>query len=445
MDKLELRKEVIASDDKSSANADFAKLIEKKKKKITELVIKESLSGSLNLGILAEQGFIHIEILHFSPGKITAITNLPAGLKTLIIAHNLLENIDIPDSIQHLGIAHNLIKGELDFTRNTLLETLIVSHNRITSLEHLPESLEELYCDHNLLNVLSLKNTVNLRVLYAKYNPKLVLQDLPDTLVERELPENVIQTNDKQIPVSVSKNYLESVRKYFMMKDKYDEELLELKRKAKKAKRSLKHLPKCNGCGRKVGMIFSGKDQKYQAYCGNSSPCDWKIVIHRGDHYSFMETMEEMRSNLEETKENIICQKMDTLFQYISEEKSASLFKKQLSFFETNSEMAAKYYQQYLDLYFNSEKRDIIATKQKNIQELLVKIQEHLGEGQIEEVAKIQYTKIRPMAKYIQSLQYPLMSVEYFKKREEYRLDQREILLRDLEINHGEPVSIGKK
>jgi Leucine-rich repeat (LRR) protein len=339
-----------------------------------------------------------------------------------------------------------LIKGELDFTRNTLLETLNVSYNRITSLEHLPESLEELYCDHNLLNVLSLKNTTNLRILHAKYNPKLVLQDLPDTLVERELPENIIQTNDKPRPVY--KNYLDSVGKYFMMKDKYDAELLELKRKAKKAKRSLKHLPKCIGCGRNVGMIFSGKDQKYQAYCGNSSPCDWKIVIHRGDHYSFVETMEEMRSNLEETKENIICQKMDTLFQYISEEKSANLFKKQLSFFETNSEMAAKYYQQYLDLYFNSEKRDIIATKQKNIQELLVKIQEHLGEGQIDEVAKIQYEKIQPMAKYIQSLQYPVMSVDYFKKREEYRLDQREILLGDLEINHGEPVlveSVGKK
>ena len=444
MDKIQLRKEVIASDEKTTANSEFTKLLEKKKKNITQLTIEESLSGSLNLGILAEQGFIHIEILHFSPGKITSITNLPAGLKTLVLADNLIENIDIPDSIQYLDIPHNLIKGELDFTRNTLLETLIVSHNRITSLEHLPESLEELYCDHNLLNVLSLKNTVKLRVLYAKYNPKLVLQDLPDTLVKRDLPGNTIQTNDRKIS-GISKNDLDNIQKYFMIKDKYENDLLELKTKAKKAKRSLKTLPKCIGCGRKVGMIFSGKDQKYQAYCGNSSPCDWKIVIHRGDHYSFVETMEEMRRNLEETKENIICQKMDTLFQYISEEKSADLFKKQLSFFETNSEMADRYYKQYLDLYFNSEKQEIITVKQKNIQELLVKIQEHLGEGQIEEIAKIQYEKIQPMAKYIQSLQYPVMSVEYFQKLNEYQLDQRDILLGDLEINHGEPVSVGKK
>lgn len=444
MDKIELRKEVIASDEKTTANSEFTKLLEKKKKNITQLTIKESLSGSLNLGILAEQGFTHIEILRFSPGKITSITNLPAGLKTLVLADNLIENIDIPDSIQYLDISHNLIKGELDFTRNTLLETLIVSYNRITSLEHLPESLEELYCDHNLLNVLSLKNTVKLRVLYAKYNPKLFLQDLPDTLVDKELPENTIQTNDTKKSV-ISKNYLDSIQKYFTIKNKYEQELSELKTNAKKTKRTLKTLPKCIGCGRKVGMIFSGKDQKYQAYCGNSSPCDWKIVIHRGDHYSFVETMEEMRRNLEETKENIICQKMDTLFQYISEEKSADLFKKQLSFFETNSEMATKYYKQYLDLYFNSEKREIITVKQKNIQELLVKIQEHLGEGQIEEIAKIQYEKIQPMGKYIQSLQYPVMSVEYFKKLNEYQVDQRDILLGDLEINHGEPVSVGKK
>jgi len=225
---------------------------------------------------------------------------------------------------------------------------------------------------------------------------------------------------------------------------------MELKKKAKKSKKTLKTLPKCVGCARNVGMIFSGKDQKYLAYCGDTSkPCDWKILIHRGDHYSFLETMKETNINLEETKENIIRQKMDTLFQYITEQKSADLFKKQLSFFKANSEMVEKYYHNYLDIYFNVEKKDIINLKKKKIQELLVELQSYIVEEEWNEMVRIQYKEIFPISKYIQNLQYPMMTIEKEDiQNGSWILDQREIILSDLEINHGEPLSVenvGKK
>lgn len=54
----------------------------------------------------------------------------------------------------------------------------------------------------------------------------------------------------------VSKEYLDSIRRYFTIKHKYENDLMALKRKSKK---SLKTLPACKGCSRKVGMIFPEK------------------------------------------------------------------------------------------------------------------------------------------------------------------------------------------
>jgi len=442
MNKVEKRKEIITSlENVSSANEEFSQILDKKKNNITELDILESLDGNINLSILTEKGFIKLEILRFSPGNITSLTNIPDGLKTLIVNDNLLEEIDLPDSIEHIDIGNNVLKGELDFIRNTLLKYIRVSYNQLSSLENLPENVEELYCDHNVLRSLHLKNTCKLSVLYCNYNSKLILHDLPDTLIDTNLPEQRVQVETTKI--KTSKEYLDSLRKYFNIKNKYEIELMELKRKAKSKKRALKSLPSCIGCSRNVGMIFSGKDQKYMAYCGDSSkPCDWKLVIHRGDFNSFLETIIVMRENLEETKENIIRQKMDTLFQYITEQKSAELFKKQLSFFKTNTEMVEKYYQEYLDIYFSASKKEIIELKQKKIQEWLVKLQQHLLERELEEVVRIQCKEIQPIANYIQGLNYPFMEIEKDKKTSEWILDQKNYILSDVEINQGEPISV---
>lgn len=444
MDKVEKRKEILSSSEKKMSEKELERILSKKKTNVIELDIREPLEGNVNLAILMEKGFANIEILRFSPGNITSLKNIPSGLKQLILADNLLDSIDLPDSIEYIDIAHNLLKGDIDFVRNGLLKYIRVSYNQLSSLSNLQENTEELYCDHNVLRSLNLKNTPKLSVLHCDYNPKLILHDLPDTIVESRLPEKRTQVEKKE-SVAFSKEYLDSILHYFKMKNDYEIEVMKLKRKAKESKRTLKTLPPCKGCSNKVGMIFSGKDQKYSVYCGNANkPCDWKMVIHRGDHYLFTDTMMEMRENLEETKENMIRQKMDTLFQYITEQKSAELFKKQLSFFKTNSEMVTQYEQDYHELYFSKEKKEIIALKQKKIQELLIELQEKIIEGHLDEIVHIQYEKIQPIAKYIQNLEYPFMEMEFNEKTRESRLVQNNILLSDLEINHGEPVTVEK-
>jgi Leucine-rich repeat (LRR) protein len=218
MDKSEKRKEIIASDN-VSGTAYFSQILDKKKTSIDELNIIEPLEGNVNLAVLAEKGFIKIEILRFSPGNITSLTNLPQGLKMLVVADNLLEEIDLPDAIEFIDIGNNLFKGEIDFVRNGLLKFIRVSYNQLNSLQNLSENVEELYCDHNLLRSLSLKKTPKLRVLHCDYNPKIILHDLPDSLVDTRLPEQMVQTEENKI--TVTKEYLDSIRKYFNIKNKY--------------------------------------------------------------------------------------------------------------------------------------------------------------------------------------------------------------------------------
>jgi len=442
----EAERQKIKSEGKDTANRVFTKILEKRKKKnITEISILEPLYGNLNLAILSEQGFMQVEILRFVPGKLLAITNIPSTIRKLYLSDQLLDKIDLPDSIEYIEIDHNLLSKEWDISRYSLLQYANVAYNNLSSLgKNLPESLEKLYCTHNNLRHLFLAGCPRLSVLHCNYNDKLTIHDVPDTLVDTQFPEKVKQVVDSSKKVestseNVSIEYEESVRKYFEIKSNYETELLKIRKNKRKV------LPKCIGCGQPVGMFFSGKDYKYTAYCGNSnSPCGWKIIIHRGEFYPLRETMQEMMSNLEDTKQNIIIQKMDTLFNYIKDDTSVELFKKQLDFYKTNSELVDKYRTQYHSIYFNSENREIILLKKKQIEMKLMEMREHLENDNRIEAIRVQYEEIQPLAKYIQSLTYPNMEMVYFNKNEEaeWHYEPSEFLLSQYQINHEEHPSV---
>ena len=448
MDKQEQRIQVIAEAN-DSANTVFRQNIEKKKKNVKEITVREKLTGNLNLAILQEQGFVNVEILRFkSGGSITAITNIPTTIKQLYLSNQLLENIDLPDGIEYIDIDHNLLSKEWDLSRYQMLKHVNVSYNQIESLgTHLPESLEQLYCKHNQIRDLFLAGCPRIETLHCKYNAeKMRIYDLPDTVIDGQYPDHVTYLSSSSDSTSktetTSKEYQQKIKDYFRTKEKYEKDL-HYRRVNKKLRNEL---PPCTGCNRLVGMVFSGKDQKYRAYCGSKdSPCEWKIMIHRGNNVPLLPFLQEIKDHLEETKTNIIRQKMDTLFGYISDEKSAELFKKYIQFFETNGELVEKYTSLYKDIYFNEEKRDLIQRKQARIQEKLMEVREHLSSENpedIQEAVRIQFEEIQPIAKYIQSQTYADMSVESFWRTErsvpENLLYQSETVLSQVEINIGE-------
>jgi len=456
MDKEAQRIQVIA-DGNDSANMVFRQSIEKKKKNVKEIVIREKLTGNLNLAILQEQGLTNVEILRFKEGGyLTAITNIPITIKKLYLSNQLIESLDLPDGIEYIDIDHNLLSKEWDLSRYQMLKHVNVSYNQLDSLgTHLPESLEKLYCTHNQIRDIFLAGCPRIETLHCKYNAeKMRIYDLPDTIIDGQFPEHVTylsasstssiegSSKTKGKTETTSKEYQKNIEHYFRTKEKY-ENALHSNRLNKKQRNTL---PPCIGCNRAVGMIFSGKEQKYRAYCGSKdSPCEWKIVIHRGNNVPFLPFLQEITDHLEETKANIIRQKMDTLFGYISDEKSAELFKKYIKFFETNGELVEKYTSLYKDIYFNEDKKETIQRKQARIQEKLMEVREHLlsenYEG-IKEAVRIQFEEIQPIAKYIQSQTYADMSMESFWRTErsvpEHLLYQSETVPAQVEINIGE-------
>jgi hypothetical protein len=445
MDKEEQRIQVIA-DGNDSANTIFRQFLEKKKKNLKDITIREKLTGNLNLAILQEEGFTNVEILRFKEGgQITAVTNIPTTIKRLYLSNQLIENLELPDGIEFIDIDHNLLSKEWDLSRYQMLKHVNVSYNQLSSLgTHLPESLEKLYCTHNQILNLFLADCPRIKTLHCTDNvEKLRIYDLPDTIVDGQFPEKVLylssfKEEEKEKGKgkgkgTSSEEYQENIREYFDIKQIYDKKLHYLRVN----KKLRGELPPCNGCKRLVGMIFSGKDQKYRAYCGGEKPCDWKIMIHRGENEVFRPFLQEMIDHLEETKGNIIRQKMDTLFGYISDEKSAELFKKHLQHFQTNNELVQKYKARYEDIYFQEEKRERLVLKQKNIQQKLTEVREHLDSGETGEAVRIQMEEIQPIAKYIQSQIYADMSVYISKmaKDPEFSLYQSEIIPSQLEIN----------
>ena len=70
---------------------------------------------------------------------------------------------------------------------------------------------------------------------------------------------------------------------------------------------------------RKYKTIFSTNATNYIAVCGDTkSPCELKIKLFRGDFDLNEKYLYYFKQQLEDDKQIIISQKMDTLFNYLS-------------------------------------------------------------------------------------------------------------------------------
>ena len=326
--------------------------------------------------------------------------------------------------------------------------------------------MEELYCSYNQIESLDLKNVPNLRVLYCIYNHNLVLENVPDSVVDIHLPDTVRMKHHENPRLSSSKEYDDYVKQYYQIKAKHDQELKQIRKreyakkenakKSEKDKLPMKRLPKCVGCGKPVGMIFSRKDEKLTAICGSKQPCDWKILIHKGFFvdqtmmlYSFLE-------ELEETKQKFIQHKLNTVFEYISEKDSSKLFEKELKLYQSTSEQIHSLLNIYQDKYFSTTKDETIQGKQKQIQEKILLVKEALTNNDVELAVRIQHEEIAPLASAIQREKYEVMKI-ISKKRDKglvvedetsdrpeltHYLVQEQISMNKLDENIGEKVSV---
>jgi len=347
------REKILFND--NTAQQRMVDLLEDMNKKISTLEFSNSLHGDLDFSILFDMGFRGIDTIIIPEGNITDITNLPKGLNTFICKRNLIVSIkSLPGSLTNITINNNYL-SEIDVSHIKNLNILDIQNNNIHSLENLPSTITELICDYNKLERLDLSKLTNLKKLHISNNNITVIENLPENLVEFQM-ENTpsiefrnIDTDNLNDLMSAEKeednDYYDTLEKYFLLKNKYEKKMKKAmkqvydknnKKKSQNKISSMKY--ECIRCKRMVNTIFSIKDDRYIAICGDSqNPCDLKIEIYNGQFTHIEDMLIDAQDSLNDIKNIIIEQKLDNLFGYVSEEDSVSLFKNQITAY--NEEM----------------------------------------------------------------------------------------------------------
>lgn len=411
IDKEKMREEAL---EKNDAQEIYEEALGKISKKSREISISLSMNGSLNLGILAEKGYTKVKTLIFGSNSLTDLKNIPDGIERIHCSHNLLTNLkNIPESLVELNLKSNQLQT-LDLSTAKQLKKLTVSYNHLEQLESLPESLEILYCDHNCLKKLDLKRNINLKILYCEENPSLRLHNIPDSVIESEYPShfkhNISSGENTHTSKYHSDEYKEELNQYFRLKNDYEEKLRNLRQtKNKKNKRSEIILPKCIGCEKNVGMEFSNKNRKYQARCGGNPPCDWSLVVNRGEFINREDVIEAYRADVEDMKEKVIQQKMISLYRHMPDDKSSEMFENQMKAYTSANEYLDTLIETHKEYFENEDTLKLIDDKRLEINIALQTVKHELKNQNIREAVEIQQRVIQPLSQSIQRLQYEVM------------------------------------
>lgn len=467
MNIIHVKRESIITDN-NTAQYEFSNIIRTLNTNISELNIKTPLHGALDLSVLSEKGFDNIKTIILGEGEITNIYHVPEGVNKLVCAKNLLIELeDLPTSITYLDCDHNYLVS-FDFSKLSVLEEFHCSDNKIEELNNIPRSIVSLYCDQNKLKHLDLKNLVNLRTLHVSNNPLLIIENLPDTVhefvsennpIEMEIVKNDPDEDKTKKQIEKKVNYVEALNRYFKLKSKYENELNRAKHKEfekyenKKtaSKKAALVKPKCISCRRPVGTIFSCSSSGHSAICGDKNePCQLNIKLSRGDSKPIEDLVNFFKESIDTIKTEIIQQKMDTLFSYLSENQSTQLFATKIKEYNQDSKIFANNLSLYNDLYNNSHKTEMIQKKNESIHILHKKIREMIDEYKKTEHKDTLRTAIDmyirdliPEIDNVRRLKYEINEMIVDDDGNDV-LYQREVALSKIEHIYGEPPSVSK-
>lgn len=448
-------------------------LLEKMNQDIKELVVGVELHGDVDFGILKENGFRFVSAIRFTkPGEITTVSNLPNQLKVFECPNQLLvEFASVLPYLEELNLEGNSLR-RVDFIPLPKLKKLNVNGNQLSEIKNLTSSLEELYINRNGVRILNLTYLTKLRVLHSIGNDMLRIQNVPTSMVDLRIEENPMvdigytampeqQTGDSITEDSVEVDYIESLRRYFELKAKYENAVKAMKLNAfgkgktkKQGQKLAKEVrPKCIYCRRPFGTIFENRDRRYIAVCGNKNePCELNIQLYRGSHSKREFMMYLFREQMDDLKDGIISQKLDTLFGYISEEKSAEKFKRQLKEYSIDNNIYKDLLNEYNEMHHSKHKRELIRNKIQQVYDLKNAMKRLLTQYETEEnleimgvITDIYLREYLPETHNLRLLCYEVMEmVETGESKDTAQhkvkqLFQKDVSLSKLEHSSGEP------
>jgi Leucine-rich repeat (LRR) protein len=456
----------------NTAQSEILSILENYSRETDTLRISTPLHGDLNLSVLDELGFNKIKHIIIGKGELTSIL-LPKKVETLECTENFLLTLkSLPKSLIYLNVSYNIIE-DIDISNLTNLEVLNVSHNKINSIENLPKSIKEIICDFNKIQYLNLQNLDNLVKLHASNNNITLIENLPEGITDIQVENNpsitfrnsntdaVMNTSNVDNDHENMRNYNEALNEYFRLKNKYETDFKNAKRTVYKnepnkkiAKQAVLQVkPKCIKCKRPVGTIFSRHDSRYEAICGDATnPCSLDIQLFPGFLAPLQYIFDTVKDDFDEVKDTIIKQKLDTLFNYISEEQSVSMFKKEIELYNEYSSLYKQYLDKYNDLYNNEPRNTLLKTKLERLFKLTESNRKLLDEYNktnnyefLKAAVDLQKNKIIPETHNIRMLKHQIMemlrsdeSLETPGRLPVFTLFQRPVSLTNLEYTSGE-------
>jgi hypothetical protein len=451
----------------NTAQAYLKDFLEKFNKSSRDISILEPLHGDLDFGILKEYGITNITKIVLTKGEITSINGLPESLLEFECPDNLLTVLDgLPSNISRIEIPHNYLEN-IDLSSMENLETLIINDNKLTTIENIPPNIKELNCSNNNLSSLNLSGVVKPEKLVVSNNPITVIENLPEGIVDFQMENTpsiefrnssaaaIVENNE---PNEKQKNVQDALNEYFKLKSTYETTIYNMKKKVfekadtkRQAKREVLTIkPPCIKCKRPVGSVFSRKNGRYNAICGDSvKPCGLDIQIFVGEsNMQLNYILDIFREDNEELKEKIIRQKLDTLFNYTTEQESIKLFKKELEEFNSNSGIYKKLLDINNDLFHSVDKKRLIEKKNDeifNLNERVTALLKEYENTQNREILKqavyIQIKEIQPEIRNLRNLKYEIMELneQIENNKRKYSLYQYPVELTKLDSNIGEP------
>ncbi len=475
MNLIQEKRETIIRE-KNTAQETFETFLENIPNNSTELNVTIPLSGDLDLEVLSDKGFTKLkritigteEMASNGTGELTNIRNIPTTLVYFSCINQLI--VDIPmysPYIEELHLENNHLT-QMNLESMMTLKKLYLQNNELKEIHNLPKSLEELYIQNNQIKHLDLRLNENLKTLHCENNPGIALANIPASMVDLKMDETSDSTasyafeETEESPnrsMLATQDYKEALKTYFKMKQTYEKKTLEMKRaafargKTKKQSQMLAKQvrPECAKCKRKVGMVFDMQNNRYIAMCGSKDkPCELKIELFRGDMDILYELLRFMETTVEDDKTKIIQQKMQTLFNYISEKESSVLFKSNLDTYNNDSATYKEILDKYNQIYNSEHNEELIKQKIITIYQLKDKMKEMQDEylkshnhRVIQEIMDIYVNEYMPEIQNLRTLKYKVMEmVEIPRDSEMYHLFQMENKLSDVEYFFGELPSV---
>lgn len=315
------------------------------------------------------------------------------------------------------------------------------------------------------------------------------IPDEPNSLIESEDYEEIIsdetsadsakkQMIEKQIIRGSSESqketdedlpeetiFEEAVKKYYKLKNEYDENLENQKKKIlamnglslKEKNMEFRRLKrKCVNCKRPVGTIFNTKvegdealpyrDRHLIALCGDrEDPCPLNIDINLGATNDIRNILNGLEKELNDYKEQVIKDKNDLLFGYITSEEAIEKFDDIKENIKSTNELYDLFFQNYNDIVDNPKKKEeyqsLLKRFYENVDSLKSMIQEYENSNDTQyiiDAVELFKNDIMPSSIEIMHKTYKYSGVDYDEEDNTYHLDQKKYTLRQFEMDAGD-------